>query len=273
MYLDTIEPILLNDNVLNGDLNMAILIINLLCSKLNFLFDKDNKIINSLTKEFELRFYLQNKFKFEINSELINYHKNYTDELNSYRNMFNLDNDNIIYPNIKYEYYSNNYLFENYEIKDSIFLPRYQDRTLIYNNILNNTNEINKFMISKKDIEYWVIDIDNKKTNYYNDVKKFLYTNKRLYIKILNLIYYKLSIKYKLYKYIHLKDELFELLNLFNTKEKVKKLFENIIDIDKYLDLNLECNHDSNFIKKYKIEKDNIINYNNLFKKFFIFPK
>lgn len=200
MYLDTINNIL-NNYIFEGDLNLAIVIIKLLCNKFNF--------TNSFTskEKFEIKFYLQNKLKFEIKNELIEYHKNYTNEINYYHNMFNLQNETILYPNIKYTYSKkNNYLN----------LPTYSNRIIIYNNIINKTINYNEYGVSKKDIEYWNINFENNINNYFIDIRKKMYHNENLYIKIINMIYYELSLKYDLTNYLNIKENIFSFLNLFN---------------------------------------------------------
>lgn len=241
MYLDTINDIL-NNNILEGDLNLAIIIIKLLCNKFNF---KNNF---TLKEKFEIKFYLQNKLKFEIKNELIEYHKNYTSEINYYNNMFNLENETIQFPNMKYVYTKNKYSNLPYNKLDKINLPYnnlnkinlpiYSNRIIIYNNIINKTANCNEYGISKKDIEYWNINFEDNFNNYFIDIRKKMYHNENLYIKILNVIYYELSLKYDINYYLNIKESIFSLLNKFNKREDVNNLIRNIQDIMKYSNIN-----------------------------------
>ena len=95
MFLDTIESSL--NLPYSNDIQIAIFIIKLFCSKFNFL-------IPDFNDEYpEFKYYLQKTYYEEVEAQYNEYQKNYTNELEYYGNMFNFtDIQNLDINNFDY---------------------------------------------------------------------------------------------------------------------------------------------------------------------------
>ena len=106
MFLDTIESSL--NLPYSNDIQIAIFIIKLFCSKFNFL-------IPDFNDEYpEFKYYLQKTYYEEVEAQYNEYQKNYTNELEYYGNMFNFtDIQNLDINNFDYYIQNyNNYLYQ-----------------------------------------------------------------------------------------------------------------------------------------------------------------
>ena len=159
MFLDTIESSL--NLPYSNDIQIAIFIIKLFCSKFNFL-------IPDFNDEYpEFKYYLQKTYYEEVEAQYNEYQKNYTNELEYYGNMFNFtDIQNLDINN--FDYYIQNY--NNYLYQTEIQIPTYENRILISNNFLNKIHfEDNNMKISKSFLNLWI--------NNYEKKYKFKYVN------------------------------------------------------------------------------------------------
>ena len=108
MFLDTIESSL--NLPYSNDIQIAIFIIKLFCSKFNFL-------IPDFNYEYpEFKYYLQKTYYEEVEAQYNDYQKNYTNELEYYGNMFNITGIQNLYIN---DYY-------NYQTEIQIIIERYK---------------------------------------------------------------------------------------------------------------------------------------------------
>lgn len=215
MFLNTIESSL--NLPYSNDIQIAIFIIKLFCSKFNFL-------IPDFNYEYpEFKYYLQKTYYEEVEAQYNEYQKNYTNELEYYGNMFN-------FTGIRN--FNGNY----YNYKTEIQIPTYENRILISNNFLSKINlkdYINNMRISKSFLNLWI-------NNYEKDINLIMLTEdivnilhrkrdqKEELFKIMYLIKQSIDEKYKLEKYNTLKENLYQRLYHFKSNKEVEELLENI---------------------------------------------
>ena len=213
MFLDTIETSL--NLPYSNDIQIAIFIIKLFCSKFNFL-------IPDFNYEYpEFKYYLQKTYYEEVEAQYNEYQNNYTNELEYYGNMFNFTD----IRNFNGNYY-------NYQTE--IQIPTYENRILISNNFLNKINfEENNIRISKSFLNLWINNYEkNINLNMLTeDIVNILHRKrdqKEELIKIIYIIKQSIDKKYKLEKYNNLKENLYQRLYHFKSNKEVEELLENI---------------------------------------------
>lgn len=214
MYLDTIEPLL--NLPYSNDIQIAIFIIKLFCSKFNFL-------IPNFNYEYpEFKYYLQKTYYDEVEETYNEYQNNYTNELEYYRNMFNFTGK----QNLDINGYSN--------YQTEIQIPTYENRILISNEFLNKINfEENNIGINKHFLNLWInnyeknINLNILNEDIVNIINDKEYQKEEL-MKIIYVIKQNIDKKYKLNKYNNLKDNVYTRLKHFKTNKEVKELLENI---------------------------------------------
>ena len=224
MFLDTIESSL--NLPYSNDIQIAIFIIKLFCSKFNFL-------IHDFNYEYpEFKYYLQKTYYEEVEAQYNDYQKKYTNELEYYGNMFNFTG----IRNLDLNHY-------NYQSK-KIEIPTYENRILISNNFLNKIHfdEDNYMRISKSFLNLWINNYEkNINLNMLTEDIVNIINNKRVQkeelLKIIYIIKQFIDGKYKLNKYNTLKNNLYQRLYHFKTNKEVDELLENIYYFQK-LNLN-----------------------------------
>ena len=230
MWLEHIKNILSETNIdyLNADLPLAVFMIKLLYSRINFdnftNFITFNDYVES-SHSIELRYFIQYTIKVEIDQECLNKEKQIDDEIEKLDEMFQTISEEERRDQINPPGYGN-------PVGPSIKTPTYENRLILYDTFIKGRKGI-----KKQYADYWIqkeVSLERSKNpvcriswmlpNYYNYFKTEINNKYYLYNKVGNNMR-----KTNIYR--QLEKDILQILNKFNTEEDFMKLLKSIRDI------------------------------------------